>query len=306
MRVEVLREFIEFAKYQNISAAAKKLFITQPALSNHIASIEKELGLELVRHGKTMELTAAGRAFFEGCCEVVGAYDSMIEGVRVLADQGNPGTLVIKADTSGTSGSCRLLDLISQFKRLHPSITVTFNNSSKNSVAADLASGELDCAQVYNYIDGRAGAELIGGECDQLDSIVIDQAPITVVANKDHPLMSKKSISFGDILRFPYAMPAGAAFIECEASIRQLYHKHGAELKNIHYKVVDSIADLVAMETHGDELLIMGASPALPSAMACRSFDPQEYQDFCLIYRKDSDNTVLKEFIEFVRSDGRL
>ena len=84
-----------------------------------------------------------------------------------------------------------------------------------------------------------------------------------------------------------------------------VYHKHGAELKNIHYKVVDSIADLVAMETHGDELLIMGASPALPSAMACRSFDPQEYQDFCLIYRKDSDNTVLKEFIEFVRSDGR-
>ena len=66
VRVEVLREFIEFAKYQNISAAAKKLFITQPALSNHIASIEKELGLELVRHGKTMELTAAGRAFFEG------------------------------------------------------------------------------------------------------------------------------------------------------------------------------------------------------------------------------------------------
>ena len=306
MRMETLREFIEFAKYQNISVAAKKLFITQPALSNHIASLEKELGIDLVRRSATLELTEAGRAFFEGCCEVVGTFDEMVERVRTLAEEGGrAGMLTIKAEISSQSGSMRLRDLVTEFRHTNPMVTVKMGNIGRHAVVDDLASGVIDCAQMYNFVPENGHAAYSMADVSRMGtdfvSLVIDRAPITLVAAKDHPLMSKPAVAFSDILDYPYAMPAGAQFEECEISVRELFAKHGAELRNIHYKIVDSLADLITMKTQGQEVIISGANPALPEHMSFRRFEPAEYQNFCLVWRADNPNPALADFIDLVR-----
>ena len=48
MNIDHLREFVTFSQYMNFSVAAKKLFLSQPALSSHIKALEKDLGAPLV------------------------------------------------------------------------------------------------------------------------------------------------------------------------------------------------------------------------------------------------------------------
>ena len=65
MRLETLEEFVVFAKHLSFSRAAKELYISQPSLSTHIKSLEKELGFDLVSHKTPISLTPAGAAFLE-------------------------------------------------------------------------------------------------------------------------------------------------------------------------------------------------------------------------------------------------
>jgi DNA-binding transcriptional LysR family regulator len=72
LKTDQLRYFVAVAEEGQITRAAKKLFIAQPALSQAIAQLEGELGLQLLeRHAKGVRLTDAGAAFLEKARAVV-------------------------------------------------------------------------------------------------------------------------------------------------------------------------------------------------------------------------------------------
>lgn len=100
-----MREFLVFAKHRNFSAAAKELYITQPAMSMRIAGMEKELGFKLVNRSRGAELTPAGREFFAGCRAIVDEYDHMMDACRA-ADREQP---PVRVRVSGTPAWLPLL-----------------------------------------------------------------------------------------------------------------------------------------------------------------------------------------------------
>src|SRR4051794_41767062 len=60
--VHQLKSFLAVAENLSFTRAAETLFLTQSAVSHQIADLERDLGVELfIRHGRTIELTAAGR-----------------------------------------------------------------------------------------------------------------------------------------------------------------------------------------------------------------------------------------------------
>jgi DNA-binding transcriptional LysR family regulator len=72
LKTDQLRYFVTVADEGQITRAAKKLYIAQPALSQAIAQLEGELGLQLLeRHPKGVRLTDAGAAFLEKARAVV-------------------------------------------------------------------------------------------------------------------------------------------------------------------------------------------------------------------------------------------
>ena len=74
MDIRGLRYFISAAECLNFTQAAKECFITQTAMSQHIANMEKELGFQLFRrNNRRVELTAAGRDALLGAELILGS-----------------------------------------------------------------------------------------------------------------------------------------------------------------------------------------------------------------------------------------
>jgi DNA-binding transcriptional LysR family regulator len=86
MKTELLREFVVFAKHKSFSAAAKELYITQPTLSTHIQTLEKEIGFSLANRAGSVELTEAGAVFSEGVQRCLFSLDSTLDRCRAVTE----------------------------------------------------------------------------------------------------------------------------------------------------------------------------------------------------------------------------
>lgn len=85
MRLEHLREFVALANYGNFRAAARHLYISQPTLSNHIKSLESELGFSLVDRAQGNRLTAEGSLLLEAAQSALVSIDEALLSCKQLA-----------------------------------------------------------------------------------------------------------------------------------------------------------------------------------------------------------------------------
>jgi DNA-binding transcriptional LysR family regulator len=85
-RREHLRYFVTVAEEGQITRAARRLHLAQPALSQAIAQLEADLGVELLhRHGRGVALTPAGEAFLVKAREAVDAWSEAVSSARSIA-----------------------------------------------------------------------------------------------------------------------------------------------------------------------------------------------------------------------------
>ena len=78
MDIRQLKTFIEVSKLGSFSKAAEKLFLTQPTVTNHVQSIEKELDTVLLnRMSKGVTPTEAGDIVYQHAIDIINLYDSM-------------------------------------------------------------------------------------------------------------------------------------------------------------------------------------------------------------------------------------
>src|SRR3954452_3935003 len=78
-----LRYFVAVAELENVSRAALKLHVSQPALSRQIRDLEEELGFPLLeRSAKSVRLTEAGRVFLEESREALQRTEQAVKKAR--------------------------------------------------------------------------------------------------------------------------------------------------------------------------------------------------------------------------------
>src|SRR3954470_14099380 len=83
MELRHLRYFVAVAEAENVTRAAAKLRVAQPAVSRQIRDLEEELGLALLeRSPKSVRLTDAGRIFLEEARAVLTRADDAVKAVR--------------------------------------------------------------------------------------------------------------------------------------------------------------------------------------------------------------------------------
>jgi LysR family transcriptional regulator, benzoate and cis,cis-muconate-responsive activator of ben and cat genes len=135
-----LRYFAAVAELRNVTQAARRLHVAQPALSRQIQDLEEELGLQLIeRSTRGIKLTEAGEFFAYEARAVLARADEASQAVRALA-RGEIGELRVGYAPSPTTEI--LPRALTAFQKVAPGVRVTL---------LDLASDDLEKA----LLDGR-------------------------------------------------------------------------------------------------------------------------------------------------------
>src|ERR671926_631424 len=147
MELRHLRYFVTTASELHFARAAQRLFISQPALSQQLRSLEGELGLQLLeRNRRGVPLTAEGEAFLAEATAVVQQADRALEVARALAE-GATGRLRMSYVRTMPGGLPQRI--VSEYKRRFPRVEITAASGSTAQNVERLQSGELDVAFVH-------------------------------------------------------------------------------------------------------------------------------------------------------------
>ena len=120
--IKDMRAFFAIVEEGNISHAAQRLGIAQPALSRQMKHLEENLRVKLFERGsRRIRLTEAGALLYSRVENILGMVDGTVREIKEIGD-GSKG--VIRIGTITTSGAMILPDLIAKFRKLYPEVTV--------------------------------------------------------------------------------------------------------------------------------------------------------------------------------------
>ena len=151
---EWYRIFVCVAECESITAAAERLYISQPAVSQVIRQLEDALRCTLfVRSSRGVRLTAEGETLYRHAAQGVAAFS---EGERQLAELVRLESGEIRVGASDLTMDC-LLPYIEAFRREYPRIGITLLGCGTREALAWLREGKLDFAGVaVAFPDGDA------------------------------------------------------------------------------------------------------------------------------------------------------
>lgn len=143
-KLDAYRIFYEVAKHRSFSKAARSLYMTQPAVSQAIMNMERELGTRLfTRTSKGVNLTNDGRLLYE---YVSSAINLISVGERKLAESRDVLTGEMKIGVGDTISRYYLLPYLEIFHNSSPNINLKIINRTTMELCAMLKSGEIDLA----------------------------------------------------------------------------------------------------------------------------------------------------------------
>ncbi|WP_317303102.1 LysR family transcriptional regulator [Acidaminococcus timonensis] len=146
-----LRYFLTVCEEKNITAAARKLELAQPALSRIIRELEQEAGLPLlVREASGVYLTQAGEIYARSARRVLEAYQ---EGQREIHDIRDSHTGQIRLGLSRISSEVLLPVILEQFRKQYPQVELQLTETWIRELNPLLRQGKLDLALTYEDTD---------------------------------------------------------------------------------------------------------------------------------------------------------
>ncbi len=156
-----LRSFVAAAEDQHFGRAAKRLGIAQPALSRHVADLEKEVGCALFdRVSRGVRLNPAGETFLEDARKALGLMEAAAERARRTAE-GKAGRLAIAFDEAA-AWSGIVPTVIAKFRIAYPDITMDLRPQGSPDQAAALADGRIDGGFLYDLPTGARDLSAVG------------------------------------------------------------------------------------------------------------------------------------------------
>ena len=183
MDIQNIRAFLMVAETTSFSRAAEKLFITQPAVSKRIATLEDSLDCKLFdRLGKKVQLTQAGLALLPSYQRVVAEIN---EGKRIISALRTEVSGHMKFGTSHHIGLHRLPPILRKYTRQYPEVELDIQFMDSEQAASLILKGDIELALIT-----------LADNIEQpLTTIPIWTDIMACVVAKDHPLAKKKNIT---------------------------------------------------------------------------------------------------------------
>jgi DNA-binding transcriptional LysR family regulator len=147
--VRRLQVLVELDARGSFSAAAAALHVTQSAVSQHVAALEREVGLPLVeRSTRPIGLTEAGHALVAHARVVLARLDDAEQELAQIAGRWR-GRL--RFGSFPTALTTFVPTAVTRFKERHPEVTLTVIDDHLQRLLPRLKNGELDLALIYDH-----------------------------------------------------------------------------------------------------------------------------------------------------------
>jgi DNA-binding transcriptional LysR family regulator len=250
MELRHLRYFVAVAEAENVTRAAEKLHVAQPAVSRQIRDLEEELGLALFeRSAKSLRLTEAGRVFLEEACAVLRRADEAVAAVRAVA-LGTRGELHVAYAPSLTVQI--LPRALRRFQAEFPNVRVSLHDLSTEEMLAGLRDGTLDIALRVQ----PTGDKLRGLRFHELARF-----PLCVAVAPGHPFARRRRVTLRRVAGEPLIAYSRGDYPEYHTAIFELLHSVGATPHIVEEH--DSVTSLMAAVESGRGIAYV------PSCMSC-------------------------------------
>ena len=142
LETKQLRIFKTVVEVGGFTRAGQRLNLSQPAISQHVRALEKELGVPLLlRIGKATRLTPAGEVLLQCATQVL---DKLEEVQRVLAEDGDGRATIVRLGTPEPACVHLVPPLLVEIKRRLPKIDVRITSGHTGATLARLIGGEID------------------------------------------------------------------------------------------------------------------------------------------------------------------
>jgi DNA-binding transcriptional LysR family regulator len=294
MNIEQLYTFREVARLGSFSEVAKKLGISQPAVSFQIQKLEQELGIRLIdRRQRAIALTAAGQRLLDFAAIVATERDQLQRDLEQMRDE-VAGDLCLDAST--IPGEYLLPPLLARFKQFHPAVKMQVNIS--------------DSLTVINHIrdnSGEIGFCGIAPEGRELEFFRIAGDEIVLIVPPAHPFARKGEITPDELAGEPFIFREATS--GTQRSLQNLLAKAGIDIRKWAPNLVLGSTQAVMIA------VAAGAGIAFVSDMAVKKGAAGVKQvnvrglklgrDFYCIYRKEKIVSRLhREFIDFIRNEA--
>jgi DNA-binding transcriptional LysR family regulator len=147
--VRRLRVLSEVAARGSFSAAGQALRLTQSAVSQHVAALEREVGLPLVERGtRPVGLTEAGHALTRHATGIFARLDGAEQELGEIAGR-RRGRL--RFGSFPTALATLVPPAFARFRRLHGDVTLTVVDDHLQRLLPRVEAGELDLALIYDH-----------------------------------------------------------------------------------------------------------------------------------------------------------
>lgn len=286
MITQRLKYFIVLAKLKNYTKAAQELYISQPALSKQILSLEESLGVKLFeRNTKKVRLTFAGEILFEQALKLT-AQEESIKHQLNIASKVERINLIIGNSTFW--GDSHLPAVFNQFRQNIPNASISFRQFNYSVILQNLSRKLINIAIVrvsdlsllknYNYH-------------------VIHTSKLAAFTNSTHRLARSDKVWFKDLVN--------ETFVQLKESMNAPFINAAAQLTintgfvpNVAYEYdnIDSVFFMLRTDLYvsllSDDIDADGLHVAI--------VEDSQPTFLCAVWNKNDTNPHIKSFIELM------
>lgn len=191
MKINQLEYFVTAAKYNNITKAARKLYVSQPAISLAIKELEAEFNTKLfLRKNNILELTREG-AHLVHLAKPLLSHHTKVQNDMLEFIKKNE---VLHIGIPPMIGTFLLPRISRRFAKLHPNAQMEIKEYGSQANQLAVESGEINIALTVIQDDNKLPT---------LNYMDIGSTSLMLAVHKTSPLSTKKIITFQDLMNVP-------------------------------------------------------------------------------------------------------
>lgn len=197
MEIRQLEYFLMVSRVNSFTRAAERLYVSQPAVTNAVRSLEDELGIQLFdRSQKQALLTTEGKIFFAHVEQIMNGISNTLEEINSLK---NLGTGIVNIGLTALGGIPSCVFLLKEFVEGYPNIKISVREDETEKLQKLLVEDKLDFAFVFS-----------GKEKSTLAYLELPPQELALCCNRRHRFRRQNVLPFEELGNESLILPKAA------------------------------------------------------------------------------------------------